>query len=651
MRTRLSALGATLLLALGAGVGTAHASGLVPEPVSPSTQTQESNQTQDATNTVEQTANSTAVSATGTQTNQNGGSIPAPAPVAAVVPDGTTGGSGDVEQSNSSGADSSATNANHSNQSVDQDQGSAQAQTDGSDCGCGHGGSQPTSQTQSSSQDQSAENTVDQEANSTAVNVTGAQTNVNAPVRILSPGDSEVEQSNSSGAESEAGNWNHSDQGIEQDQTSGQTQDSAGNRGGAQDQQSTQNQSGENKVDQEANSTAVNVTGAQTNVNAPVTVAGHELNGCGCGHSGRRGGDVEQSNSSGARSSAWNLNHSDQSIDQGQASDQSQDGGPSCGCRSGGDQSQDSSQNQHGKNKVDQESNSTAVNVTGAQTNVNQPIRVLSPGSDDVEQSNSSGASSSASNWNKSDQTIGQDQDSTQTQTAPGGSGRYQCGCEPNGTQEQNSTKNQSAENTVAQTANSTATNATGRQTNVNGGGTLIAEPASFVGGGGSGGGGDVDQSNSSGASSKAWNATWSNQSIDQNQEHDQGQTRTGRCCEYVPNSDPCGCEPNHSPRSCACENKGDSQEQDSTQNQSAENTVEQDASSTADNTTGQQTNLNGGGFPRGLETFCGCGHPRTVGDVEQSNRSGARSSASNWNRSTQAIGQRQASLQRQAAA
>jgi hypothetical protein len=234
---------------------------------------------------------------------------------------------------------------------------------------------------------------------------------------------------------------------------------------------------------------------------------------------------VEQSNSSGARSSAWNVNHSDQSIDQGQASDQSQDGSASCGCRSG-DQSQGSSQNQHGKNKVDQESNSTAVNVTGAQTNVNQPIRVLSPGRDDVEQSNSSGASSSASNWNWSDQTIGQDQDSTQTQAAPGGSGRYHCGCGPNGTQEQNSTQNQSAENKVEQEANSTATN-----------------------------------------------------------------------------------------------------------------------------TTGQQTNINGGGFTRTVETSCGCGHPGSAGDVDQSNRSGARSSASNWNRSTQAVGQRQGSLQRQLAA
>ena len=101
----------------------------------------------------------------------------------------------------------------------------------------------------------------------------------------------------------------------------------------------------------------------------------------------------------------------------------------------------------------------------------------------------------------------------------------------------------------------------------------------------------------------------------------------------------------------CGCEEKGGSQEQNSTQNQSAENKVEQEANSTATNTTGQQTNINGGGFTRTVETFCGCGHPGSAGDVEQSNRSGARSSASNWNRSTQAIGQRQGNLQRQLAA
>lgn len=70
MKSKLSALGATLLLALAGGIGSAYANAL---PTPPEVeQVQQSTQSQDATNKVEQDANSTAVSITGQQVNVNG---------------------------------------------------------------------------------------------------------------------------------------------------------------------------------------------------------------------------------------------------------------------------------------------------------------------------------------------------------------------------------------------------------------------------------------------------------------------------------------------------------------------------------------------------------------------------------------------------
>jgi hypothetical protein len=615
MKRKLSALGATLVLAMVGGVGTAYAVP-VPIPNPPEHgQAQDSSQSQEATNKVEQDANSTAVNFTGAQSNVNGATPVAPAPIASAVPGGHPSGGGDVNQSNSSGASSEAKNENTSTQSVDQRQGSAQTQAGGpvavNPCGCK---SMDGGQSQSSDQNQYGKNKVDQDANSTAVNTTLIQSNVNAPVRVLSPGDSEVNQSNESGAASSASNRNASNQSISQGQGSTQAQTSGGHGSGGQSQSSTQNQGGENKVEQNANSTAINTTLEQSNVNAPVFVGGRELTPT-CGGCGGSSGNVNQSNRSGAWSEASNANHSSQSIDQDQASSQSQSGRAGCGC--GGDQTQSSTQNQEGKNKVEQEANSTAINTTLFQSNVNQPVRVLSPGRDDVNQSNRSGAASSASNRNASTQSIDQGQQSRQSQA--GGSAPHGCGCSGPGDQTQSSTQNQYGTNKVEQNANSTAVNFTGAQDNLNGGGLGVD---SIIGGGS----GDVNQSNSSTASSRASNRNWSTQSIDQGQ--GSSQTQSGRSV-WNPH--------------CGCSGPGD-QTQSSTQNQEATNKVEQNANSTAFNFTGSQTNLNGGG---GLRQFVGGGHP-SGGDVNQSNTSGAWSEASNRNWSTQSIDQGQGSNQTQ---
>src|SRR5207302_2764632 len=70
---------------------------------------------------------------------------------------------------------------------------------------------------------QDAKNKVDQDANSSATSAPGVQSNVNAPVRVASNGsDGDVNQSNSSSANSEAENNNTSTQGIDQGQSSPQ---------------------------------------------------------------------------------------------------------------------------------------------------------------------------------------------------------------------------------------------------------------------------------------------------------------------------------------------------------------------------------------------------------------------------------------------
>ena len=150
------------------------------------------------------------------------------------------GSSGNVDQSNSSTANSRASNKNDSAQGIDQDQGSTQSQgaeQEGSGC-CNGSSSGDLSQTQESKQKEKARNSVDQDANSDATSAPGVQSNVNAPVTVSDTGccgggsSGDVNQSNSSTANSYAKNRNESFQGIDQGQTSDQSQSAEGEGSG-----------------------------------------------------------------------------------------------------------------------------------------------------------------------------------------------------------------------------------------------------------------------------------------------------------------------------------------------------------------------------------------------------------------------------------
>jgi hypothetical protein len=279
-----------------------------------------------------------------------------------------------VNQSNDASATSSASNVSYAKQVVGQEQSSTQTQDgrQGHTCGCeqgGGGGQADPQQSQTSTQSQDGSNSVDQNARSKAISVTGAQLNVNAPISVLSRGGGgSVSQSNDSSATSSASNESTAIQWIDQSQSSSQTQrgtqqlgccDRGTHHGGPhhggqhhgcgchrswwdkgkgphcgcghdkgplveQDQSSQQRQSGSNSVSQDAESKAISVTGAQLNVNAPVSVLSGRY-GCGCkGTSKGKGGDVRQTNTSTADSSASNKSWAVQRIGQRQASQQRQ---------------------------------------------------------------------------------------------------------------------------------------------------------------------------------------------------------------------------------------------------------------------------------------------------------------------------------------
>ncbi len=215
----------------------------------------------------------------------------------------------------------------------------------------------------------------DQSATSDATSTQTSPSNVNIPVRVLSPGnDGSVSQSNDSTAASVAANLNATDQSIGQKQ--------AGSGGGADVQAAGQ----ENGSDQSADSTATSTQDHATNYNIPVRVL-----------SPGDDGSVEQSNSSTAVSGAINANLTGQDIGQKQIGG----GGYGAPYVQAAGQANDSSQT----------ADSTATSTQSGATNYNIPVRVLSPGNGgSVEQSNASTALSLAANLNKTDQSIHQKQ-------------------------------------------------------------------------------------------------------------------------------------------------------------------------------------------------------------------------------------------------
>jgi hypothetical protein len=264
---------------------------------------------------------------------------------------------GSVKQTNSSSASSAAGNKNATSQKSAQDTGSTFSLDNTCGGGCGdHGASSVQDAEQKASNEQSA----DSSASATQEHAS----NVNAPVRIYSEGDDgTVTQTNSSTAESAAGNLNVTGQSSEQSTGSdGVTVQAVG-------------QKADN--DQDASSEATSEQVAPSNVNSPVRIksAGDD-------------GDVQQSNASSAHSAAGNANWTSQDADQ----DAGSYGGTvvqAVGQWAASDQSARSSADASQKDAC----------------NTNAPVRVKSPGdAGDVQQSNSSSAESAAGNLNVTEQ-------------------------------------------------------------------------------------------------------------------------------------------------------------------------------------------------------------------------------------------------------
>jgi hypothetical protein len=241
-------------------------------------------------------------------------------------------------------------------------------------------------------------------ANSTQIN----PTNTNISVRVLSPGnDGDVNQSNSSAAESFAGNSNDTTQSAEQTQSGG--------AGGVGIQEAAQKAGNAQKAESNAESKQVNPT--NRNISVRVLSPGD-------------GGSVNQSNESKAKSFAGNKNELSQDVSQdqsggsmccapkpgyGDAKQGMHNGDKACGCDSGvGIQAA----GQEAFNAQKAESNAESTQIKPKNTNIS--VRVLSPGNDgDVSQSNDSKALSGAFNKNDTTQSIDQSQSS----------GRSRCGC------------------------------------------------------------------------------------------------------------------------------------------------------------------------------------------------------------------------------
>lgn len=224
----------------------------------------------------------------------------------------------------------------------------------------------------------------DSSANSTQI----APSNSNINVRVLSPGDNgSVEQSNSSTAESFAGNANDTEQSVDQAQSgvSGTALQEAA-------------QGAVNKQSAESDADSVQVHPKNTNISVRVLSPGDD-------------GDVTQSNESTAKSVAANDNELDQSIRQDQAGRGSYPmksyarDDHKCGCDSTAIQA--AGQAAFSKQDADSDAESKQVKPE----NKNLSVRVLSPGDDgDVNQSNESAAFSKAFNKNDTDQDIEQSQ-------------------------------------------------------------------------------------------------------------------------------------------------------------------------------------------------------------------------------------------------
>ena len=215
--------------------------------------------------------------------------------------------------------------------------------------------------------------------------------NVNTPVRVLSPGDDgSVTQGNSVGSQATSGNT------AATGQTSTQGQSSACSCSGSGSGIQSANQSAGTGQESGAASTATQDHPSNTNVSIRVLSPGGD-------------GSVSQANTVGSQATSGNAATTGQTATQNQ-------GSPSCGCSGSGSGIQSANQSAD----TEQESGALSTATQDHPSNTNVSIRVLSPGDDgSVSQANTAG--SIATSGNSATTT----QNATQTQ---GGSGSG-CGC------------------------------------------------------------------------------------------------------------------------------------------------------------------------------------------------------------------------------
>jgi hypothetical protein len=364
------ALAVGVLLLLFAGVGTATAA----PPV-----IQDSGGQQDAGQEVGSSQDAGAAAGTAQQEPTNDNSA-----VRVLSP----GDEGSVSQTNEATSDATAENQNSTDQSADQTQ-------------AGGSGLQAIGQ--------SAEN--EQDAIAVGLTAQTGASNVNAPVRVLSPDEAvngkhedgkaeeakaapapsdegSVEQTNTASSDADAFNENSTDQTADQTQASGQPNDLTHAKdpckcegGGEQ----LIGQSAEN--DQKAAAVAATVQEKPSNQNISVRVLSPGDNG-----------PVTQTNEATSDADASNSNETDQTATQEQSGD-------SCKCGSGGEQliGQEA--------KSDQKAVALAGTIQEKPSNTNISVRVLSPGDDGpVTQTNTATSDADAENVNETTQTADQSQ-------------------------------------------------------------------------------------------------------------------------------------------------------------------------------------------------------------------------------------------------
>jgi hypothetical protein len=474
-----------------------------------------------------------------------------PSNQAAPVRIGSRGDGGDVTQTNASAAAAISANENKTDQSADQTQAG------------GSGGSYG----QAAGQEAKSE----QDASSEAESTQKSPRNVNVPIRILSPGDDgDVTQTNASAAAAASANGNETDQSVDQTQSGGSAAPAPssghGSRCGSEDSSYSQAAGQEAKSDQSADSKAESTQKEPSNVNVPIRIG-----------SRGDGGDVTQTNASLAGAASANGNKTDQSVDQTQSGGSSKDSK----CCSDASYSQAAGQ----ESKSDQSAESDAKSTQKQPSNVNVPIRILSPGDDgDVTQTNASAAGAASLNGNKTDQSVDQSQSGKGSSCCSDASYSQAAG--------------QEAKND--QWADSDADSKQDGASNVN-------VPVRI---GSKGDGGNVTQTNASAALAASLNGNKTDQSVDQSQGG--GSMAAGRS-----DSKRCGCS------SDALYTQASGQE--------AKN--EQGARSDANSTQKDASNVNA---PVRIDS------KGDDGDVTQTNASLAAAISANGNKADQSIDQDQ---------